>query len=109
MDTTLTIDMGVIVAALAPTIAIVVAAWVARKDAKVTQKQAEDIHALVNDQLTREKSDRLALLKAQLLLVKRSPVTDDDKPLIVSLEEQVERLDREVKGRDAFAATLAAQ
>jgi hypothetical protein len=109
METILTIDLGIIVAALAPTIAILVAAMIAKRDAKLTHEQTADIHALVNDQLTREKAERLALLRAQLLLLKRPPLADEDRDLIMSLESQVAQLAREVEGRDALAAKLAAE
>jgi hypothetical protein len=118
VNTTLTIDIGVIVAALAPTIAILATAWVAWKNANrhaaASQHQLDDIHVLVNDQMTHEKQARLEVLRAHRVVLKRLLAAQDDPPspdeaeVLAALTIQIETLENEIGRRNMAAARIEA-
>lgn len=110
METTLNIDLGMIVMALAPTIAIVVAAFMAKRDAAKGSEKLDGIHTLVNDAMTREKRARLDDLRAQKVVLEKilgSDMTEEHLSIILGMEEQIERLRKEVLERDRVASKVS--
>jgi len=107
MNTTLTIDMGMIVTALAPTIAIVVAALLAARSAAAQKRATAEVHSLVNDNLTREMRRRLIVLRSLLVTMSRLDATDADRLVINDLEKNISETDAEIKQRDRLAAMLS--
>lgn len=113
MDTTLNIDVGTIIAALAPTIAILATAWVAwrtaEKNATSHDRQLGDIHTLVNDQMTKEKQARLDILRANRVVLARL-VRDEARPdeveVLGALDAQIAGLEREIVHRGETASTI---
>lgn len=74
-----------------------------------TRSKLEGIHALVNDQLTREKQARLLELRTHAVIVAKMVGPDPDAAaiaLIESLNVQANGLEAEIAKRDEAAATL---
>lgn len=109
MQTTITVDVGVIMASLAPTIAIIVAAILARLNAKRTEEKLTGIHKLVNSSLTAEMGTRLDLLRAQRVLLEKLIGQSDaheDTEVLADISAQIRRLTEEIKNRDQVADSL---
>lgn len=102
--TTITVDVGLIVTALAPTIAIVVAGYFARKDAKAKDAKIEEIHALVNSDATAQKAKLLAVMKSQRVMMVGLKLNDTDKMAMTFLDEQIVSLEKEIQAREAATA-----
>lgn len=102
-----------VLTALAPTVALLVAAWLAMraaKAAKVVQVKVEAVHVLVNDQLTREKASRLAVLRSQYVLMDRlieGEETEAEVALLKSMSDNIAALSAEIEKRDERADQLA--
>jgi hypothetical protein len=94
------VDVGVVVAALAPTIAIIVTAVIAAR----THKTAQHVLTLVNDQMTQEKRARLSILRANLLLLESAAAPTTDVEFLRYLGNQITALEAEIAGRDKAAA-----
>ena len=110
MTTTLVIDVGLIMAALAPTIAIVVAYVLAAKDARQKDTKLHGIHTLVNDAMTREKRTRLDIMQAQKIVLERvlgDSRSEDDLQLLERMGSRIAALRDEIDHRDQIASGVA--
>lgn len=106
MTTTLTIDVGIIVAALAPTIAILVSAWITHRKLTESHSQIVAVHTLVNDAMTHEKRARLADLQAHLGLLESlmgPEVKGKDLHLVTAMRVHIDVLEKEIEARDVAA------
>lgn len=130
--TVVSVDWGVIVTALAPSLLFFITgvfgwfnyrrtreedqaeririAKLAAEDAAEIKKIGADTHILVNDQLTREKASRLLdarTNRAVLAKLLGDKPSESERALLASLDSQIEGLAAEVRQRDIAAGTLA--
>jgi hypothetical protein len=104
MHTTMSFDVGVIVTAImagiAPTIAIVAAAWVA-------SRKLSGIHSLVNAQYTNEKRGRLRVMRALKLSLQRNDIrTLEEEEELRAITKDIRALEDEIDKRDHTEALL---
>lgn len=99
----ISIDVAMIAAALVPVFTGLIAVWA---QARKTDNKVNDVHTLVNDQMTAEISARLYLMESQRVVLKRvlgADAEERDKEILRELDRQIKRLKVQIKKRNRTA------